>query len=90
MATAIASSHIRIRRHSPKLTMSLIAPIVQKLLRCAAAPNMNASPNASQTTMEGSDDVEFIRRLSHGRTPRPSSPFLLRKALTLAPSDRRL
>ena len=31
IATAIASSHMRMRRQSPKLTTSVIAPIVQKL-----------------------------------------------------------
>ena len=33
MATAIASSHCRIRVQSPKLTMSATPPIVQKLVR---------------------------------------------------------
>jgi hypothetical protein len=35
IATAIASSHMRSRRQSPKLAASAIAPIVQKLTRLA-------------------------------------------------------
>ena len=54
MATAIASTHIRMRCQLPKFTMSAIAPIVQKLTRLATAPNTNASANASEATSSGS------------------------------------
>jgi uncharacterized membrane protein YedE/YeeE len=62
IATAIASSHIRIRRQSPKFTMSVIEPIVQKLTRCATAPNTNASANASVLT-SGARWAEFCMRV---------------------------
>ena len=42
----MASTHIRIRRQSPKLAASEIAPIVQKLTRCATAPKTTASRKA--------------------------------------------
>ena len=51
IATAIASSHMRMRFQSPMLTMSDTAPMVQKLVLLATAPNTNASANAPHTTM---------------------------------------
>src|SRR6476661_4880358 len=53
IATAIASSHMRIRRQSPMCTMSVIAPIVQKLTRLATAPKTKARAKASQATSAG-------------------------------------
>src|SRR5579862_3666225 len=50
IATAMARIHIRIRCQSPKLTISVIAPIVQKRTRCATAPSTNASVKARPTT----------------------------------------
>src|SRR3990170_2252388 len=52
MATAIASSHIRILFQSPMLTTSDTAPMVQKLVLLATAPKTNASTNAPHTTIE--------------------------------------
>src|SRR5512139_1476025 len=43
---------MRMRRQSPKLTASAIAPIVQKLNRCAIAPKIAASANASNGTSQ--------------------------------------
>src|SRR5439155_13751023 len=40
----------RTRPQSPKLTMSVIAPIVQKLTRLATAPKTNASAKARPVT----------------------------------------
>ena len=54
IATTIASSHIRIRRQSPNVTMSVIEPIVQKLTRYATAPKTNARANARPVTSAGS------------------------------------
>jgi hypothetical protein len=74
IATAIASSHIRIRRHSPKFTTSVIAPIVQKLQRCAAAPNTKASAKASQATSVGRDEGVSMAanyRMACGASTRP-------------------
>ena len=50
MATAIASTHIRIRRQSPKFATSVIAPIVQKLTRWPTAPKTTASTKAPPVT----------------------------------------
>ena len=73
MATAIASSHIRRRRASPKFTTSLIAPIVQKLTRVATAPNTVASRNARPVTSAGKWLTSFMDKLWHAGV-RPGSP----------------
>ena len=51
MATAIESSHMRMRPQSPMLTTSDTAPMVQKLVLLATAPKMKASANAPQATV---------------------------------------
>src|SRR6185437_16782730 len=53
IATAIASTHSRMRPQSPMLTISETASIVQKLTRCATAPNTKASANARPVTIAG-------------------------------------
>src|SRR4051812_15176611 len=50
MATAMASTHMRMRRQSAMFRMSVIAPIVQKLTRLATAPKTNASAKARPVT----------------------------------------
>src|SRR4030095_9292919 len=52
MATAIASTHIRMRLQSPKVAMSTTAPIVQKLTRLATAPKTKASAKARPATSD--------------------------------------
>ena len=49
-ATAIASSHMRMRPVSPMFTQSDTAPMVQKLVLLPTAPKMNASANAPPVT----------------------------------------
>ncbi len=74
MATAIASTHIRMRRQSPKFTMSVTAPIVQKFTRLATAPKTNASTNARLATTMGSLAAAVaihIGKLSHAGPARP-------------------
>ena len=51
MATAMASSHIRMRLQWPMLTTSDSAPMVQKLVLLATAPKMKASAKPLQTTI---------------------------------------
>ncbi len=55
MATAIASSHWRMRVQSPKLTMSATLPIVQKLVRCTIAPKAIAKAKVAVSTKNESD-----------------------------------
>ena len=50
IATAMASSHMRMRPQSPMLTQSDTAPMVQKLVLLATAPKMKASTKAPATT----------------------------------------
>ena len=50
IATPIAMAHLRMRVQSPMLTTSATAPIVQKWVRCAIAPNSTDRPNAAQST----------------------------------------
>ena len=50
MATATASIQLRMRVHEPMLTMSDSAPIVQKLMRAAVAPNTKARAKPPSTT----------------------------------------
>ena len=49
-ATAIASSHMRMRLLSPMFTQSDTAPMVQKLVLLATAPKTKARTNAPQVT----------------------------------------
>ena len=56
-ATPMAIDHIRIRPQSPMLTMSATAPMVQKWVRCATAPNTSASANANQSTCAVRDET---------------------------------
>ena len=51
MATAMASTHMRMRVQSPRLTMSATAPMVQKWVRCAMAPKATASAKAAHSTV---------------------------------------
>src|SRR5258708_1946967 len=50
IATAIASSHMRIRPQLPMFTTSETAPMVQKFVRLATAPKMNARTNPPAAT----------------------------------------
>ena len=50
MATAMASSHMRMRPQSPMFTTSDTAPMAQKPVRWAAAPNRKASAKPSSGT----------------------------------------
>jgi hypothetical protein len=50
-ATAIASSHMRMRLLSPMFTQSDTAPMVQKLVLLPTAPKMNARMNAPTATV---------------------------------------
>ncbi len=51
MATAIASSHMRMRPQLPMFTTSETAPIVQKLARLATAPKTKASAKPPHATI---------------------------------------
>ena len=62
MATAIASSHMRMRPQLPMFTMSEIAPMVQKLVRWATAPKTNARPKPDQATMEERFEAAVLMR----------------------------
>src|SRR4029078_6662845 len=85
IATATASSHIRSRRESPKLTQSLIAPIVQKFTRVATAPKIAARTNAEPVTSTARWLTSGIGKLWHGGTRRPArgglTPFRYRQRL---------
>src|SRR5581483_4638670 len=65
MAIAMASSHMRMRRQSPKVTRSVMAPIVQKLTRCATAPKTTATRKASPATNGARAAGSGIAKLSH-------------------------
>src|SRR5713101_2605034 len=54
VATAIASSHMRMRFQSPMLTTSDTAPMVQKCVLLPTAPKTKASAKAPHTTIEAS------------------------------------
>src|SRR5712691_1978996 len=54
VATAMASSHMRMRFQSPMLTTSDTAPMVQKCVLLPTAPKTKASANAPHTTAEAS------------------------------------
>src|SRR5438477_7226786 len=54
IATAIASSHMRMRPQLPMFTTSETAPMVQKLVRLATAPKTKASANPPSATIEPS------------------------------------
>src|SRR5258706_2977325 len=54
IATAMASSHIRMRPKSPMLTQSDTAPMVQKLVRLPTAPKTKASAKAPPVTQGAS------------------------------------
>ena len=70
----MASTHIRIRRQSPKFAMSAIAPIVQKFARWPTAPNTAPSAKAPPVTTAGRDSGPGIRKLSHAPRTRPYRP----------------
>ena len=50
MATAMASTHMRMRVQSPMVTMSDTAPMVQKWVLLPTAPKMKARTNAPPVT----------------------------------------
>src|SRR5258708_15570769 len=54
VATAMASSHIRMRFQSPMLTTSETAPMVQKCVLLPTAPKMKVRAKAPQTTIVAS------------------------------------
>ena len=51
VATAIARTHMRMRVQEPMFTMSLIAPMLQKRVRCAMAPNTQLSAKPPHSTV---------------------------------------
>src|SRR3954470_9646023 len=67
IATAIASSHMRMRFQSPMPTMSDTAPMVQKRVLFPTAPKTNASPKPPQTTQDASaaGSAAVTRLLAH-------------------------
>src|SRR5258707_5932979 len=80
VATAMASSHMRMRFQSPMLTTSETAPMVQKCVLLPTAPKMKVRAKAPQTTAEASAaGLDSVKR------PRQAPPepdlFLLREAL---------
>src|SRR5207302_9678290 len=66
VATAMASSHMRMRFQSPMLTTSDTAPMVQKCVLLPTAPKRKASAKAPHTTADASaaglDAVTALRR----------------------------
>jgi len=50
MAVAITKAHWRMRDQSPMLITSLKAPMVQKWVRCAMAPNATESAKQIHST----------------------------------------
>ena len=73
IATTIASTHMRIRRQSPKVATSDTAPIVQKLTRCPTAPKTMPSRRAPTVTTAGRESAPDITKLWHATvlTPLP-------------------
>jgi hypothetical protein len=82
IATAIASSHMRMRPQLPMFTMSETAPMVQKLVRCATAPTTKAIPKPDQVTMEERLEAAALMGVSRfnrtllARPPRRPIPLL--------------
>ena len=68
IATAIASTHMRMRVQSPMLTMSETAPIVQKLVLLPTNPKTPPSAKPSQAISAAEGNAVSI-----------SSPFPLRR-----------
>ena len=66
IATPIASTHIRMRVQSPKVTMSATAPMVQKWVRWAIAPNATDKVRAAHSTcaFKASRLISLMLRLS--------------------------
>src|SRR5580765_2058547 len=79
IATPIAITHMRMRVQSPMVTMSETAPIVQKWVRCAIAPNSIDRPNADQSTSAARD---------YGSASSTSVGALLQRPEPLAPGLR--
>src|SRR5258706_6686046 len=80
VATAMASSHMRMRFQSPMLTTSDTASMVKKCVLLPTAPKMKVRAKAPQTTIEASAaGLDSVKR------PRQAPPepdlFLLREAL---------
>ena len=73
IATPIASTHMRMRVQSPMLTMSATAPMVQKCVRWAIAPNSTASAKAPHSTASQRIEVEFLHERIVAAAPAPAS-----------------
>src|SRR6266852_3057877 len=83
VATAMASSHIRMRFQSPMLTTSETAPMVQKCVLLPTAPKMKVRAKAPQTTIVASAaGLDSVKRPPI-RVPRSAGRrlFLLYQAL---------
>src|SRR5258706_2569909 len=80
VATAMASSHMRMRFQSPMLTTSDTAPMVQKCVLLATAPKRKASAKAPQTTVEASAAGSLKRR-------RPAYFFCDRRCLACSEAE---
>ena len=74
MATAIASSHIRMRPQWPMLTMSDSAPIVQKLVLAATRPKTKAIAKPPPTTRVPMLAVVVLMRSPHAPVRRGAWP----------------
>src|SRR5216683_2015998 len=70
VATAMASSHMRMRFQSLMLTTSDTAPMVQKCVLLPTAPNRKASAKAPHTTTEASAaGLDSVKRPRFGMAP---------------------
>src|SRR5688572_9903928 len=65
-ATAIASSHMRMRSRLPMLTQSDTAPMVQKRVLLPTAPKMKARANAPPVTYGASSFTAWLSTLRVG------------------------
>src|SRR6266852_1336232 len=85
VATAMASSHMRMRFQSPMLTTSDTAPMVQKCVLLPTAPKRKASAKAPHTTAEASAaGLDSVKRPRFGLAPQSQAGrrlFLLHEAL---------
>ncbi len=89
IATPMAMTHMRMRVQSPMLTMSATAPMVQKWVRWAMAPNRTESANAAHNTWVAtawrsmSCMAGFYAAVAsaHRRRPSPAATSATRAAL---------
>src|SRR6267142_3141682 len=86
VATAMASSHMRMRFQSPMLTTSDTAPMVQKCVLLATAPKTKASANAPHTTVEASA-IGLGSAKTRKRRRRPAYFFCDRRCLACSEAE---